>query len=80
MDIEKIKLELIRNRRNYLLKESDWTQLPDNPLSLAQRQNWAFYRQALRDIPASIDLTEVNLITDSVIEGLFPPSPFEDPS
>lgn len=77
MDIEKIKLELIRNRRDCLLKESDWTQLPDNPLTLAQREDWAIYRQALRDIPASLDLTELNIITDSVIKNLFPPTPVE---
>ena len=41
----------IRNRRNALLKESDWTQYPDSPLSAEQKQAWATYRQALRDIP-----------------------------
>lgn len=43
---------VIRNRRNTLLKESDWTQYPDSPLSAEQKQAWATYRQALRDIPS----------------------------
>ena len=38
----------IRSRRDRLLQESDWTQLPDVPL--ATKAAWATYRQALRDI------------------------------
>lgn len=37
-------------RRNQLLADSDWTQLPDVPL--ATKEAWATYRQALRDITA----------------------------
>lgn len=40
----------IRNKRTALLKESDWTQTVDSPLSAEQKQAWATYRQALRDI------------------------------
>ena len=57
VDIEVITLidemRLIRQDRNHLLTKSDWTQLPDAPLSEAQRQAWAEYRQALRDLPES---------------------------
>jgi hypothetical protein len=35
-----------------LLAESDWTQLPDVPLSAEQKTAWATYRQQLRDITA----------------------------
>lgn len=45
------KLELIRQQRNSKLSECDWTQLPDAPLSSEQKQEWAEYRQALRDLP-----------------------------
>lgn len=41
-----------RARRNAALVASDWTQIPDAPLSPAQRQAWAAYRAALRDVPA----------------------------
>ena len=37
-------------KRHRLLQETDWTQLPDVPLSEQQRKMWADYRQALRDI------------------------------
>ena len=36
------------DRRSVLLQLSDWTQLPDVPL--ATKDQWAGYRQALRDI------------------------------
>lgn len=41
---------IVRNQRNTLLVQSDWTQFPDVPLSEERRQQWQAYRQALRDI------------------------------
>lgn len=43
----------MRTLRDGLLTSSDWTQLPDNDLTDAQRQAWATYRQQLRDFPAT---------------------------
>lgn len=44
----KKKLELnIRYKRNQLLKDTDWTQVDDAPVN---KQAYADYRQALRDI------------------------------
>lgn len=40
----------IRRIRNQLLSASDWTQLPDAPLTEASRAAWGTYRQALRDV------------------------------
>jgi hypothetical protein len=37
-------------QRNDLLYQSDWTQIPNNPLSPAQQDQWAAYRQQLRDV------------------------------
>jgi hypothetical protein len=37
----------IRSQRDALLKDTDWTQVPDSPADAAA---WATYRQALRDI------------------------------
>jgi hypothetical protein len=34
-----------------LLKDSDWTQMPDVPLSKEKKKEWKDYRQALRDLP-----------------------------
>ena len=39
-----------RERRNRFLAASDWTQLPDVPIST--KTAWSTYRQALRDITA----------------------------
>jgi hypothetical protein len=38
-------------KRLDLLYLSDWTQIPNNPLTTAQQEAWATYRQELRDIP-----------------------------
>ena len=40
----------ITRKRNSLLLSSDWTQLPNNPLTSEQQAAWADYRQQLRDI------------------------------
>jgi len=40
----------IKTRRNVLLQFSDWTQLPNGPLTVEVQQEWAVYRQQLRDI------------------------------
>ena len=37
--------------RNFLLMDSDWTQLCDAPLSTEEKAKWVTYRQKLRDIP-----------------------------
>lgn len=42
------KSDQIRAERNQLIADSDWTQLPDSPVD---KEAWAAYRQALRDIP-----------------------------
>lgn len=41
----------LRRQRNERLIETDWTQLRDVPE--ATQQQWAGYRQALRDLPAT---------------------------
>lgn len=43
----------IRAKRDALLVQSDWTQLPDVPLPT--KEAWATYRQALRDITQQPD-------------------------
>lgn len=41
----------IRQERNRRLSESDWTQLDDSPM--ANKLDWATYRQALRNLPTA---------------------------
>ena len=44
---------LLRKDRNRLLTDCDWTRLDDNGLSSSEKTEWATYRQALRDLPAT---------------------------
>ena len=43
----------VRRPRNHHLIISDWTQMPDAPLSAEKKAEWAAYRQALRDMTAT---------------------------
>lgn len=43
--------EEVRQQRNTLLSETDWTQLNDAPLTDKEKEKYRTYRQALRDIP-----------------------------
>lgn len=43
------KWEQIRLWRNAELKNTDWTQITDSPVD---KDAWAAYRQALRDLPS----------------------------
>lgn len=45
----------IRELRSKYLTLSDWTQAADSPLTDTKKAEWATYRQALRDMPASAD-------------------------
>lgn len=49
----------VRKTRQQLLLESDWTQLPDVPLTAEQKGVWANYRQQLRDITTSFSQPEL---------------------
>ena len=43
---------LMREERNRLIAETDWTQLKDIDLDIIREKNWKNYRQALRDLPS----------------------------
>ncbi len=55
--------------RNFLLMDSDWTQLGDAQLTAEQKAQWVTYRQKLRDIPADQKSRPAN----SVIFPVTPP-------
>lgn len=59
--------DYVRPIRNNLLTYSDWSQLPDSPLSEEKKEAWANYRQALRDFTGTIP-NDIN----SVDEIVFP--------
>jgi hypothetical protein len=57
-DIEKQnKWDLIRKKRNDLLKESDVYILPDRweEMDISDKQKWSLYRKELRNIPQNFD-------------------------
>lgn len=49
------KLRQVRLWRDSELAATDWTQVADAPVNAAA---WATYRQALRDLPATINLAD----------------------
>jgi len=51
-------MQQLRNIRDQKLRDSDWTQLLDCKLSEDNKNNWALYRQALRDLPEYYNMNE----------------------
>ena len=47
----------LRQERNQLLHDCDWTQSRD--LTLSNDEAWKSYRTALRDFPATVDLNNI---------------------
>ena len=45
------RLAYLRHVRDLLMGLTDWTQAADAPLTDEQREAWAAYRQALRNLP-----------------------------
>lgn len=74
-DIHNIILESIRRKRNSLLTQSDWTQMPDSPLSEEKKTEWAVYRQQLRDITIDLDPSSITHWDDAVALAFFPQKP-----
>ena len=58
----------LRQQRDGRLKDSDWTQVPDSPLSDSKKTEWQTYRQALRDLPT-------NYSSSDAIEDINFPTP-----
>jgi hypothetical protein len=66
------KLELwVRRPRNFALANSDWTQMPDSPLSAEKKAEWAEFRQALREMTT----VNANIQDPSEIVAPTPPAP-----
>lgn len=53
--------EQVRKSRAVLLRESDWTQLLDAPISKEKQKEFADYRQKLRDITKTKNPEDVSL-------------------
>jgi len=51
-------------RRNNYIAQSDWSQVADNGLTSAKRDEWKTYRQKLRDLDTSTDPTSITWPTE----------------
>ena len=49
----------IHGQRMHRMVTSDWTQMPDSPLSAEDKEAWRVYRQKLRDITDTLDLSKL---------------------
>jgi len=56
----------VRYLRNRKLAESDWTQMPDAPLTEQEKADFTVYRQALRDVPQ---------VAETLVEAVLPSEP-----
>ena len=52
---KEIKWSEIREERNRLLSQCDWTQFQDSPITGSQLTDWQTYRQSLRDVTSQSD-------------------------
>ena len=51
-------LNNLRVERNFLLADSDWTDLPNSPLTDEKKSEWQTYRTNLRDITDGLTTVE----------------------
>jgi len=57
---------MVRGQRDSMLRNTDWTQIADATLGAHTAEEWATYRQELRDLPAGFS---------KVSEVVFPDDP-----
>ena len=50
-EIFEIRMVQLREIRDSLLNETDWTAIPDNDLSWSEKRKWRKYRKQLRNFP-----------------------------
>ena len=48
-----LDMTMVRSQRDSLLRSTDWTQVGDAALGDHTAEEWATYRQALRDLPSA---------------------------
>lgn len=62
--LEEKRFRFMERTRHNLLFQTDWTQMPDSPLSDELKAQYAEYRQLLRDIPETIDWENITSSAD----------------
>ena len=61
-DANAVDFSMTRDQRNVYLANSDWTDLPNAPLTASKKAEWQTYRQELRDYPSTS--------SDGTVDGL----------
>ena len=58
-DRDESNMDNLREERDQKLIDSDWTQAPDHssPLADVKKVEWTTYRQSLRNLPATADIS-----------------------
>ena len=59
---EERRASFLRWWRQHRLVASDWTQMPDSPLTPEKKEEWRIYRLWLRDLPSLPDLENVTFV------------------
>lgn len=54
----------LRDIRDILLRESDWSQNADFPFSDSEKQAWVEFRHTLRNLPSQYDETTITAIIE----------------
>lgn len=67
--LDRIATDRRRQERDELLRATDWTQMADAPLTVAQKAAMAVYRQQLRDLPAKPGFPEVAWPLPPTLDG-----------
>lgn len=75
-----LELDRLKEHRNKLLTDTDWTQLPDNDLTVEQKADYASYRSAVRQVVKDIEdqLTEMSDLKEQLmllVSDSFPAKP-----
>ena len=69
-EAQDLDMNHVRSQRDGMLRASDWTQIGDAALGDHTAEEWATYRQALRDVPQTYsrvsELTTVDPDTGAV--------------
>jgi len=68
-------LKRLRLGRDNRMKECDWTQSPDSPLTAEKKTEWATYRQALRDLPSNYTTSDSQSLSSDLSNLVWPTKP-----
>ena len=66
-EIFEIRMVQLREIRDSLLNETDWTAIPDNDLSWLEKRKWRKYRKQLRNFPIDAEMQLKNNVYCKIV-------------